>query len=114
MIKTAIKLLIAVAIINVAARAGIAAWKYYQLRDATQEALLFGAKVATDQLRSEIFDKAGELDVPLEFEAISVSRVGNRTVANASYVQPIDLLPTVTYPVDLSFSVEAFSSEGLR
>ena len=114
MIKTAIKLLIAVAMINAAARAGMAALKYYQLKDGAQEVVLFGGTVSTDELRSEILDKAARLGVPLDLEGIDVRRDGSRTVASVSYVQPIDLLPTFTYPLDLSFSVEAFRAVGLR
>ena len=108
MIRTIVKLIIAVAIINAAARVAMAAWVYYQLKDEAQQVVLFGANTPTETLRSEILDKAEELDVPLDANDVDVRREGNRTVAYASYVQPIDLLPVYSYPVDLSFAVEGF------
>jgi hypothetical protein len=109
-LKAVIKLIIAVAIINGAVRSGLAAWKYYQFKDDAQQVVLFGTTTPTDQLRSAILDKAEELDVPLEPDGVDVQRDGDRTVAVASYVQPIELLPMYTYPVDLSFRVEGFKA----
>jgi hypothetical protein len=114
LIKTVIKLVIAVAIINAAVRSGVVAWKYYELKDSAQQAVLFGGSTPTEQLRTEILDKAEELNVPLELDGIDVRRDGDRTVAYASYVQPIELLPTYMYPVDLSFTVEGFKSSPLK
>ena len=112
--KAVVKLIVAVAVLNAAVRCGLAAWKYYELKDEAQQAVLFGAATPTDQLRSEIFDKAEELNVPLELDDINVQRNGDRTVASAEYVQPIELLPTYAYPVDFSFTVEGFKSTGLK
>jgi hypothetical protein len=108
--KTVIKLVIGVALINAALRSGLAAWKYYQLKDEAQQVILFGSATPTEQLRSEILDKAEELDLPLEPDDVDVQRDGDRTVAFASYVQPIELLPMYTYPADLSFTVEGLKS----
>ena len=110
MIRTAIQLIIAVAIINALIRSGSAVWRYYQLKDEAEEVLLFGGTMPLEQLRAEILDKAEELDIPLDADDIDVQRDGNRTVAFASYVQPIDLLPVYTYPVDMSFTVEGFTT----
>ena len=44
--KTIIKILIAIAILNASARVGIAAAGYYQLKDASQELLTFGAQAS--------------------------------------------------------------------
>ena len=112
MIKTVIQLVIAVALINATIRSGMAALKYYQLKDEAQEVVLFGGNTSTEQLRTEILDKAEELDVPLELDGIDVQREGDRTVAYGSYVQPLELLPMYTYPAELSFTVETFKAEG--
>ena len=111
MIKTVIQLIVAVAIINATVRSGMAAWKYYQFKDETQQIVLFGADTPTDQLASEILDKAQALDVPLEPDGVDVQRDGHRTVAYASYIQEIELLPAYTYPADLSFTVEGVKAQ---
>ena len=46
--------------------------------------------------------------VPLEPENIEVRREGNQTLADAAYTEPLEYFPSFDYPVDLSFSVEAF------
>lgn len=114
MIKTAIKLLIALAIVNAAVRAGMAAWSYYQLRDQAQQLIVFGAAVPTTELSNDILVKAMELEVPLEPRNLDVHREGNRTFVNASYTQPVEFFPTFIYPVELSFSLDAFSAGSVR
>jgi hypothetical protein len=107
--KTIIKLAITLVLLNVAARAGIAAWGYYQLKDATQQMVTFGAQVSTTDLHNRILEKAAELNVPLPPEGVNVHRQGIRTWAEAMYTQPLELFPNYTYPVQLSFSVDAYS-----
>jgi len=109
LIKTVVKLLIALAVVNAAARAGMTAWSHYQLKDAAQQLVLFGTRVPTAELSNQILDKAVELDVPLERRNIEVGRDGNRTVVYASYTQPVEFFPSFIYPLELSFSVEIFS-----
>ncbi|MBI4266705.1 MAG: hypothetical protein HY657_20245 [Acidobacteria bacterium] len=112
MIKTVIKLLIVLAVLNAVAHAGLAAWDYYQLRDEAQQLIVFGAQSTTAELHNRILAKAEELEVPLEPANLDVQREGNRTFVYASYTQPIELFPRFTYPVDLSFTVDAFSVEA--
>lgn len=111
--KTLIKLLIAVAIINAVARGAMAAWSYYQFRDATQQLVIFGAGTSTTQLHNQILDRAAEYDVPVAAERISVQREGARTWAEVSYTEAIEFFPRFTYPVDFSFSVDGFAAIGV-
>ena len=107
MIRTVAKLVVAFAILHAAARAGWTAWKYYELKDAAREVILFGADAQADRLADRIFEKAVELEVPLERQDIEVRRDGDDTFADASYTANLPLLPGLIYPVELSFSVEA-------
>jgi hypothetical protein len=109
LIKTVIKLLIALAVLNAAFRGGLAAWSHFELKDAAQQLILFGSNVPTAQISYLILDKAVELDVPLEAENVDVSRKGNRTVVYASYTKPVEFFPSFIYPLNLSFMVEALS-----
>jgi hypothetical protein len=109
LIKTVVKLLIALAVVNAAARGGMTAWSHYQLKDAAQQLVLFGVRIPTAELSNQILNKAVELDVPLELQNIDIGREGNRTVVYASYRQPVEFFPNFVYPLDLSFSVEAFA-----
>jgi hypothetical protein len=109
LIKATLKLLIALAVVNAAARGALVAWRYYQLRDQAQQLVLFGANQPTTDIADQILSEAVELDIPLDSEGIVVGREGNRTFAEAAYTQPLEYFPTLTYPLNLSFSVEAFS-----
>jgi len=107
--KTIVKLLIAAAVLNATAHAAMAAWSYYQFKDAAQQTLIFGAGATTMQLHDQIFRRAVELEIPIDPEKVSVTRDGARTVASASYTHRIELFPRYFYPFDFAFSVNAFA-----
>jgi hypothetical protein len=105
--KTVVKLVIMLALLNAVARSGYAWWNYYQLKDGTQQLLTFGLDVTPDQLASEILQRATDLNIPLDAENIEVRRDGVRTSAAVSYTQPIEFFPRYVYPVEFSFSVDS-------
>ena len=79
--KTVLKLLIAVALLNAVVRGADSAWNYYQLKDAAQRALLFGAQASSKQIHGQIMERAVELRVPLMPEALTVSWRAGRRIA---------------------------------
>ena len=111
--KTIIKILIAIAILNAAGRAGMAAAGYYQLKDASQELVTFGAQASTGEIQNHILEKAQGFSVPLEAGDLEVTRDGLRTTAKASYTQAVEVFPNYIYPINFRFSVEALSMAGL-
>jgi len=111
--KTIIKILIAIAILNASAHVGMAAAGYYQLKDASQELLTFGAKASPDEIQNHILQKAQGFSVPLEAGDVEVTRDGLRTTAKASYTHGVEVFPNYIYPINFKFSVEALSMAGL-
>ena len=109
--KTIIKLVITLIILNAIARGAMAAWTYYQFKDATQQLVLFGSRTSTTELHNRILEKAAELNVQLAPENVNIEREGTRTRAEAAYVQPVEFFPNYIYPVNLSFTVEEFAVE---
>lgn len=107
--KTIIKLVIAGIILNACARGGQAAWQYYQLKDAAQQTLIFGADATMRQLHDQIMRRAAEFEVPLPGEGLEIERDGQRTLAKAAYTQQVELFPRYFYPFTFSFSVDALS-----
>ena len=105
--KTVLKLLIALALLNAAARGGADVWNYYQLKDAAERALLFGAKSTSQQLHTQIIETAMELQIPLKPEDLSVRWRTGRRVAHASYTQAVEFFPRYSYPIPFSFNVDA-------
>jgi hypothetical protein len=108
-IKTVVKLLIALVILNATFRTGLVTWNYYQLRDEAQQQLVFGASTPTAVLHERILRRAADLDIPLAPDGLTVTRDGIRTTAEARYTQPLEYFPNQIYPVDLSFTVDALS-----
>jgi hypothetical protein len=107
--KTIIKLLIVIAIINAAARVGLAAAKYYQLKDQSQQLVTFGGHASPVELQNQILEQATALQLPLGFDDILVTRDGFKTTAQAAYTQPVEVFPSYTYPVKFQFTVEGIN-----
>ena len=104
--KTLIKLLIAAAIVNGTARVGMAAARYYQLKDESQELVTFGGNIIPGELQNQILLKAEQLKLPLAFEDILVTREGLRTTASAAYTDSVEVFPNYKYPIKFQFKVE--------
>ena len=77
--KTFFKLLIVAVIINGTARVCLAAMHYYQLREAAQQAVLFGANTKTVEIRDLILARADTMKLPIKPESVIVQRAGGRT-----------------------------------
>jgi hypothetical protein len=107
--KTIIKLLIVIAIINAAARAGLAAAKYYQLKDQSQQLVTFGGNASPGELQNRILEQATALQLPLVYEDIMVTRDGFKTTAQAAYTQAVEVFPNYKYPVKFHFVVEGIN-----
>jgi hypothetical protein len=105
-LKTILKLLIMLAILNAAARAGSAAWTYYQFKDAVQQTLLFGSRTPPNELHGQIMAKATEFDVPVVPENVSVQREDKRTWAEVVYTDPVEFFPRYSRPITFRFTVE--------
>ena len=112
--KTIIKIAVALALINALFHAGEAALRYYQLKDAAQQLIIFGSQERTTELQNRILERAAELRVPLRPEDLSIHRQGTRTYVDAAYTQPVEYFPNQIYLVDLKFSVEAFAANAAR
>jgi len=105
-VKTLIKLLIVAAIVNATARVGMAAARYYQLKDESQELVTFGGNIVLGELQNQILLKAEQLRLPLASEDVLVTREGLRTTASAAYTDSVEVFPNYKYPIRFQFKVE--------
>jgi hypothetical protein len=113
-VKTIIKIIIAVALINAAARVGLAYAGFYQLKDQAQELVTFnGAKSSDGELQNLILAKAMSLNLPLDVSNIDVQHDGLHTMASTSYTQPVEVFPNYKYPLKFQFTVDAIGMSGL-
>jgi hypothetical protein len=109
-LKTILKLIIVALVLHGVYQGGRAAWRYYQLKDSAQQAIIFGGGATTGQLHAQILEEAVELGIPLQPENLEVHRAGQRTSVAAHYTQSVEVLPNYRYPVDLSFNVDAVAA----
>jgi hypothetical protein len=105
-VKTLIKLLIVAAIVNATARVGMAAARYYQLKDESQELVTFGGNIVLGELQNQILLKAEQLRLPLASEDVLVTREGLRTTASGAYTDSVEVFPNYKYPIRFQFRVE--------
>ena len=107
--KTLFKLVIAILVLNAAVRGALAMWQYYQFKDAAQQVVLFGQRSEPEQIQADILARATEMSVPVRPDDVKVSRDGARTVAQGSYIQPVQFFPNYPYPVKFTFIVDAIN-----
>ena len=110
--KTIIKLLIAIAVLNGVVRLGLAEAKYYQFKDQSQQLVTFGEEAPVGELQNQIMERATALELPIAFEDIEVTREGQYTRATATYTQAVEVFPNYTYPMTFHFSVEGIKFAG--
>lgn len=104
--KTIIKLLIVAAVLNAAARSAVAAWSFYQFKDASQQIALFGSDTPESAIHEQVMEIAVRLGVPVAPEQVTVRREGAVTRIEAAYEQPVELFPNYIRRVPVSFAVE--------
>ena len=107
--KTIIKLVVALVLLNAAARGGKVAFDYFQLKDSMQRLLTFGSQTPTRVLREGILAKATELHLPVLPQDVAVHRQGVRTTADVRYTQPVELFPRYVYSMELAMTVDVVS-----
>ena len=104
--KTLIKLIVAAAVLNAAARYGLSAWTHYEFRDSVEQTLLFGADSSPQELVDAIMREAERQDVPLDRESVELERQQNVDSVKAGYVDEIELFPRYTYSKIWEFDVQ--------
>jgi hypothetical protein len=111
--KTIIKLLITIAILNGLARVGLAVARYYEFKDAAEQLVTFGGDAQLGELQNQMLGKATALNLPVAYENIEVTRNGKVTTATASYTEDVEVFPSFKYPITFHFSVEGLQLGGL-
>jgi hypothetical protein len=107
--KTLIKLLVAAAIVFASWKAGNAYLKFYRLKDAAQDAALFGASKSSAEIRNSVVQVANELNLPVDPDRVIVRREPNHTYVTTSYVEKIEILPSYFYPWEFKLDVDVLT-----
>jgi hypothetical protein len=128
MVKTLIKIVIALIVIHGAFRIGSAYWNFYRFEDALQQAAQFGERRSDKQICDEAMTTAANYGIPIAASALSVRRgsappfnceegqappqggaltplpLGHMLVEGV-YVEKVQLLPGYVYPWEFKPSV---------
>ena len=104
--KTLLKLLVVLAVVNGAYRFGMAEYHFSTFKDSTRSILVLGTQSPVETLREQILKRAADLKLPVVPDSVTVTREGVRTTANVSYHQDVEVFPGYKYPRDYSMSEE--------
>jgi hypothetical protein len=98
MIRKIVKLAVFLLVANGLYQVVPAALRNMQYKDALHELALYSQKSSDAELVNRAVALAGESNIPLEREDVSVRRETGSLHINASYVERLKLFPNYTYP----------------
>jgi hypothetical protein len=91
--KTILKLILVVLILNAAYRVGSAYWTHYKFQDSIQQMAQFSEHAAPEELRTKILELAGTQDVPIDPDKLTVTRGNRRIDVDGSYFRDLEIVP---------------------
>ena len=108
MIKSLIKILIAVALANALWHAASAYISYYKFQDAVSEQAIHSNGRSESQIRDKVIELAMTYGEPIDPDAVTVRRDEEHTIVETSYTKPVALFPGYEYQWPFSLKVDAF------
>src|SRR5215475_12213974 len=109
--KSLIKLVIAALIANAVWRIGSEYLSYYKFKDSVREFMEHRAEKSDAQSRDRIMELAGQYDIPLDSESLTITAINNHTIVEGSYTKPIEVVPTYRYSWPFEFHVDTFVTD---
>ena len=91
--STILKLIFTAFVVNACVQAGRSSWNFYQFQDAVQQAVLFSGKETPEQLKARVMDIAGEQQVAIEADTVTVTYQATQARVTGSYTDNVMLLP---------------------
>jgi hypothetical protein len=107
MIRKIVKLAVFLFIANAVYQFAPVAYRQFQFKDALGELVLYSQKSTDAELVNRTMALAGESNVPLEREYVRVRREPGSVHIDASYVEPLHLLPRYTYRWEVDIDAKA-------
>jgi hypothetical protein len=112
--KLLLKLVVAALIANAAWRVGSSYVSFYKFKDAINEEAQFASDKSEDQLRDRIVALAQQFDLPLDGDAVTISKANQRTRIAGSYSKPIEVVPGFKYPWAFSWDIETINFSKIQ
>jgi hypothetical protein len=107
-IKLFVKLAIVALLANAAYHIGTEYLTYIKFRDAIRDAAMFKAK-SDSELLARIVELAGQYDVPLQEENVTIEREERKVSVEGWYDKPIEVVPDYEYPWHFGLSLEVLT-----
>jgi len=105
MIRTIIKLIVVLVVLNALYRFGDAYWDHYQFEDSVQQMAQFSENATADDVRAKVLELAQSNDIPLTNENLTVTRVPRRIEVDGVYVRELMLFPSYVKPWEFKLHV---------
>ena len=109
MFKLLIRLAIVALLANACYRIGSEYLNHIRFRDAMRDVAMFKAR-NNEELRQRIMDLSAEFDVPLQDDALTISRQDRRVSIEGDYRKPIEIVPRFAVPWHFSWAIEVITS----
>jgi hypothetical protein len=101
--KIILKLIVVALVLNASWHVGAAYWQHYQFEDQVQEAAQFVGRAKSDELAARVYELADKYEIPLEADAVKVTKDQRRVTVDAAYAREIEIAPR--YPRHWEFAV---------
>jgi hypothetical protein len=107
-LKLFVKLAVVALLANAAYRIGLEYLTYVKFRDAVRDAATYKTN-DDDDLRKRIMDLAGDYDIPLSQDAVTIRREDRQVMVDGSYHKPIEVVPTFRFDWPFTWSIQAMT-----
>src|SRR5262245_14063128 len=105
MIRTIIKLVVVLVVLNALYRFGDAYWDHYQFEDSVQQMAQFSENATAEDVRAKVLELAQSNDIPLTNENLTVTRTTRRIEVDGFYVRELTLFPSYVKPWEFKVHV---------
>jgi hypothetical protein len=98
MLRTLVKLALAALLINASWQLFSVYWAHFKFVDAVESTTQFRGDKSEEQIRNRILELAGEFELPISDENLTIQGSRIRTIVDSAYTRPVKLFPGYTYP----------------
>jgi hypothetical protein len=102
MIRRLLALVIVLALVYAGWHVGVVWSQYRKFQDDVRNVALFGNDKTDDDLKSKVMDLASQNQVPLQPDAIAITRRAGEVTIEAHYTQAVTVLPGYTRSLDFA------------
>jgi hypothetical protein len=102
MIRRLLALVIVAALVYAGWNVGVAWSHYRKFQDDVRNVALFGNDKSDDDLKAQVMDLASRNQVPLEPEAVAVSRRAGEVTIEAHYSELVKIAPCYAHRFDFT------------